>query len=66
MLDEDERDKDKNDYTGNQQSFDRINHFLQIQKEKMEKGEEPEKIKEEIAEWNELINQIDEDLSSRK
>ena len=48
MLDEDERDKDKNDYTGNQQSFDRINHFLQIQKEKMEKGEEPEKIKEDI------------------
>ena len=35
MLEE-EKDKDNNDYTGNQQSFDRIAHFLQIQKEKME------------------------------
>ena len=47
MLEE-EKDKDNNDYTGNQQSFDRIAHFLQIQKEKMEAGEDNEKIKEDI------------------
>ena len=48
MLGQDDRDKNQNDYTGNQQSFDRIAHFLQIQKEKMEKGEDHEKIKEDI------------------
>ena len=48
LLGQDERDKNQNDYSGNQQSFDRIAHFLQLQKEKMEKGENPEKIKEDI------------------
>ena len=48
MLDENDQDKDKNDYTGNQQQFDRISHFLKIQKEKMEAKEDHEKIKEDI------------------
>ena len=48
ILGQDDRDKNQNDYSGNQQSFDRIAHFLQIQKEKMEKGEDHEKIKEDI------------------
>ena len=48
LLGQDERDKGQNDYSGNQQSFDRIAHFLNLQKEKMEKGENPEKIKEDI------------------
>ena len=48
LLGQDERDKSQNDYSGNQQSFDRIAHFLQLQKDKMEKGENPEKIKEDI------------------
>lgn len=48
MLGDNEQDKDKNDYTGNQQSFDRIAHFLKIQKEKMEQKEDHEKIKEDI------------------
>ena len=48
LLGQDDRDKNQNDYTGNQQSFDRIAHFLNLQKEKMEKGENPEKIKEDI------------------
>ena len=34
MLGDSDQDKDKNDYSGNQQSFDRIAHFLKIQKEK--------------------------------
>ena len=48
LLGQDDRDKSQNDYSGNQQSFDRIAHFLQIQKEKMEKGEDHDKIKEDI------------------
>ena len=48
LLGQDERDKGQNDYSGNQQSFDRIAHFLNLQKEKMEKGENQEKIKEDI------------------
>jgi len=48
ILGQDDRDKNQNDYSGNQQSFDRIAHFLQLQKEKMEKGEDHEKIKEDI------------------
>ena len=48
LLGQDDGDKSQNDYSGNQQSFDRIAHFLQQQKEKMEKGEDNEKIKEDI------------------
>ena len=32
----------------NYKSFIRVDHFLQLQKEKMKKGENPEKIKEDI------------------
>ena len=48
MLGDSDQDKDKNDYSGNQQSFDRIAHFLKIQKEKMEGKEVHNKIKEDI------------------
>jgi hypothetical protein len=48
LMGEDDLDKDKNDYTGNQQSFDRIAHFLKIQKEKLANGEPQDKIKEDI------------------
>ena len=49
LLGDGDHDKDKNDYTGNQQSFDRIAHFLKIQKEKLAEGKEDhEKIKEDI------------------
>ena len=48
MLGDSDQDKDKNDYSGNQQSFDRIAHFLKIQKEKMEGKEDHNKIKEDI------------------
>lgn len=48
MLGDSDQDKDKNEYSGNQQLFDRIALFLKIQKEKMEGKEDHDKIKEDI------------------
>ena len=55
MLGDSDQDKDKNDYSGNQQSFDRIAHFLKIQKEKMEGKEDHNKIKEDNKKLSDTI-----------
>ena len=43
MLNKNERNKNNN-----KKYFDRINYYLEIQKEKIKKGESPEKIKKDI------------------
>ena len=48
LLGKDDRDKDKNDYSGKQASFNRIDHLLEIQAKRMEAGDPPEKIREDI------------------